>query len=158
MLGVLSTKLCKMILYQRLSVQLSGSCSQCCLSSSSRKIKIYLSVRLINNVRGGGKKAFMTGHAECVCLSQTLKANGAEEEDNVEQEQTDSQPAVQPPAVQVDTQDLRRKGELVISCHTTMKKISYLSENDVKALRTRQEEDQMKIIMFSAGGRGIDSL
>lgn len=41
------------------------------------------------------------------CL-KTLKANGAEEEDDVEQEQTETQPAVQPPAVQVDTQDLRR--------------------------------------------------
>lgn len=93
-----------------------------------------------------------------MCLSQTLKANGAEEEDDVEQEQTDSQPAIQPPAVQVDTQDLRRKRELFISCHTATKKISYLSENDVKALRTRQEEDQMTIIMVSTGGRGIDSL
>lgn len=89
-----------------------------------------------------------------MCLSQTLKANGAEEEDDVEQEQTDSQPAVQPPAVQVDTQDLRRRRERVISCCTTMKIISCFSENDVKALRTRQEEDQMKIIMVSAG-RGV---
>lgn len=60
-----------------------------------------------------------------MCLSQTLKANGAEEEDDVEQEQTDSQPAVQPPAVQVDTQDLRRKRERVISCHATIKTMSY---------------------------------
>lgn len=94
----------------------------------------------------------------CVCLSQTLKANGAEEEDDVEQEQTDSQPAVQPPAVQVDTQDLRRKGECVISCHATIKIISYLSENDAMALRTQQEEDQKKIIMVSAGGQGMNSL
>lgn len=39
---------------------------------------------------------------------QPLEADGAEEEDGVEQNETESQPAVQPPAVQMDTQDLRR--------------------------------------------------
>lgn len=42
---------------------------------------------------------------------QALEADGAEEEDCVQQNETESQPAVQPPAVQMDTQDLRSEGQ-----------------------------------------------
>ena len=45
------------------------------------------------------------------CPLQPLEADGAEEEDGVEQNETEPQPAVQPPAVQMDTQDLRRDGD-----------------------------------------------
>ena len=44
--------------------------------------------------------------SECVCPLQSLKADGAEEEDGVQQQETESQPAVQLPAVQMDTQHL----------------------------------------------------
>lgn len=44
----------------------------------------------------------------CVCPLESLKADGAEEEDGVEQQEAESQPAVQLPAVQMDTQNLRR--------------------------------------------------
>lgn len=46
----------------------------------------------------------------CTCPLQLLKADGAEEEDDVEQKEAESQPAVQPPAVQMDTQDLGEGG------------------------------------------------
>lgn len=49
-------------------------------------------------------------YRECECPLQTLKADGAEEEDGIEQYETESQSAVQLPAVQMDTQDLRRDG------------------------------------------------
>lgn len=44
---------------------------------------------------------------------QLFKADGAEQEDGVEQQETEAQSAVQPPAVQVDTQNLRRTDGLV---------------------------------------------
>lgn len=44
----------------------------------------------------------------CARPLQPLEADGAEEEDGVEQNEPESQTAVQPPAVQMDTQDLRR--------------------------------------------------
>ena len=44
----------------------------------------------------------------CVCPLQPLEADGAEEEDGVEQHQTESKPAVQPPVVQMDTENLGR--------------------------------------------------
>lgn len=47
----------------------------------------------------------------CGCPLQPLEADRAEEEDGVEQNEAESQPAVQPPAVQMDTQDLRRDGQ-----------------------------------------------
>lgn len=46
-----------------------------------------------------------------VCPLQPLESDGAEEEDGVKQNETESQPAVQSPAVQMDTQDLRRERE-----------------------------------------------
>lgn len=65
----------------------------------------------------------------CMCPLQLLKADGAEEEDDVEQKEAESQPAVQPPAVQMDTQDLGeggdRKRERFISCCTAINIISY---------------------------------
>lgn len=83
----------------------------------------------------------------CVCTLQPLETDGAEEEDRVQQNETQSQPAVQPPAVQMDTQHLSRERERVISCCTAWNRISDSeSENSVRALRPRQEEDQMKII------------
>ena len=48
----------------------------------------------------------------CVCdLLQLLKGDGTEEEDGVKQQETETKPAVQPPAVQVNTQDLRESGK-----------------------------------------------
>ena len=48
----------------------------------------------------------------CVCdLLQLLKADGTEEEDGVEQQETETKPAVQPPVVQVNTQDLRERAK-----------------------------------------------
>lgn len=43
-------------------------------------------------------------------LLQPFEADRAEQEDGVEQQETESQPAVQLPAVQMDTQDLRSDG------------------------------------------------
>ena len=43
-----------------------------------------------------------------MCPLQPLEADGAEEEDGVEQHQTESKPAVQPPVVQMDTENLGR--------------------------------------------------
>ncbi len=78
-----------------------------------------MSVHLVNNGSGdGGKRVGPPVCASfcecvgsvCVCVRplQPLEADGAEEEDGVEQNEAESQPAVQPPAVQMDTQDLRR--------------------------------------------------
>lgn len=44
-----------------------------------------------------------------MCPLHPFKANGAEEEDDVEHHETESKPAVQLPMVQMDTQDLGRK-------------------------------------------------
>lgn len=41
----------------------------------------------------------------CVCPLQPFEADGAEEEDGVEQHEAYSQSAVQSPVVQMDTQD-----------------------------------------------------
>lgn len=46
-----------------------------------------------------------------MCPLQLFKADGAEEEDGVKQQETEAQPAVQSPAVQMDTQNLSREGE-----------------------------------------------
>ena len=49
---------------------------------------------------------------------QFLKADGAEEKDCIQQNEAESQPAIQPPAVQMDTQNLRRQEEeaCITSC------------------------------------------
>lgn len=46
-----------------------------------------------------------------MCPLQLLEADGAEEEDDVEHKEAESQSAVQPPAVQMDTQDLGGGGQ-----------------------------------------------
>ena len=61
-----------------------------------------------------------------MCPLQLLEADGAEEEDDVEHKEAESQSAVQPPAVQMDTQDLRggdSKRERFISCCTAINTI-----------------------------------
>ena len=50
---------------------------------------------------------------------QPLKADGAEEEEDVQQNETEAQPAVQLPAVQMDTQDLRREDRRDRQLHVT---------------------------------------
>lgn len=65
-----------------------------------------------------------------MCPLQLLEADGAEEEDDVEHKEAESQSAVQPPAVQMDTQDLGGGGadserERFISCCTAINTISY---------------------------------
>lgn len=44
------------------------------------------------------------------CL-KLFETDGAEQEDSVQQQEADSQPAVQPPVVHMDTEDLRSYGQ-----------------------------------------------
>lgn len=86
-------------------MQLSGSRCHCAVSQTA-------TVKMV--VRGeSGKQVCvsfcMTARDVCMCTLQPLEADGAEEEDSVQQNETQSQPTVQPPAVQMDTQHLRRE-------------------------------------------------
>lgn len=74
----------------------------------------------------------------CVPL-QLLKAHRAEEEDGVKQQQTEAQPAVQPPAVQMDAQNLSSEEQRQTSfneccCWETSRKESFY-KSPSKALR-----------------------
>lgn len=85
--------------------------------------------------------------AKRACPLQPLEADGAEEEDGVEQNETEAQPAVQPPAVQMDTQDLRRDGEKEREINFLLLHAKYNSlslKTETRALR--QGKDKMKII------------
>lgn len=83
-----------------------------------------------------------------MCPLQLLEADGAEEEDDVEHKEAESQSAVQPPAVQMDTQDLGGGGRqqeralhFLLHCHQY--NLIFLSESE--AVRLLQGEDKMKI-------------
>lgn len=121
-------------------------------------MKIHLSVHLINN--GSSEVGTRVGPLVCasvsydvgglVCPLHPLEADGAEEEQAVEQNETESQPAVQPPAVQMDTQDLRMDGRRERELHFPFHfMLQYNSENRIKgcwALTDEIEKDEMKII------------
>lgn len=121
----------------------------------------HLSIHLINNGSSeSGKQVGLRLYicvfyhttsvwlCACVCASvcplQSLEANGAEEEDGVEQHETESQPAVQLPVVQVDTQDLKDRKRAILMSMQTKFNLNKKNISNFQSLKTKSEAFRLK--------------
>lgn len=144
-LEVLGTKLCKILIYQRLSMQLSGSCCHRAVSQTA-------TVKMVVRGESGNRVCVsfcMTARDECVCVCVLYSLSKLMEQ----RRKTTYSRTRHSPSLRSNLQQFRWthstwvERERVISCCIAWNRISDSeSENSVRALRPRQEEDQMKII------------